>query len=313
MVTWNDLFTQGTLIDYSVHLWRARLRITADDLGIGNTEEVKKAISLGCHRLAPSEAFDDINTIVRGWNKDIEDHSFCFPMLQGVRYVPDSEVEDLKEKINDRMKSFEIAVAKFLEKYDQIQNEMLPVIEEALTEAAKTPEAARVALERVRSEYPAKEKIATKFGLEWNFFTISIPTSKEAALAAKDSIPQVQRVVQSMVEQLRNELSEKVSNLINLAEKGKSGTSRSKDGIGEQSKQSALTVLDKVDRLNIFGDSVLSDQISNLRRLLKSDYTLDSVVTDLSQIKGNLESNIADAAAQAQKKLTGLGNRKIQL
>ena len=206
-ITWNDLFTQGTLIDYSTHIWRARIRLTAEDLGIDMTDDVQKAFSFGCHRLAPASAFEAINSAVNGYVNDIMEHSLNFPLLQGVRYVPDSEVKPLQKKLDMRLREFNIAVEEFLAQYDSMMQEMLPVLEQALKEAAKTPEAAFNALSRVTREYPSSEKVAAKFGLEWSFFTIAIPSSKEAADTAKSSIPQVQKVITSMVEQLRNELS----------------------------------------------------------------------------------------------------------
>lgn len=311
MVTWNDLFTQGTLVDYSVHLWRARFQLKPEDFGIESTEEVKKAISFGCHRLAPAESFDEINTTVRKWVKSIEEHSFAFPMLQGVRYVPDTEVAALKAEIEAHQGEFQGQVDAFLASYDTMVSEHLPLIEQALVEAAKTPEAAALAYNRVRAGYPTRDQIAAKFGLEWNFFTISIPQSKEAANAAKEAVPQVQKVVQSIVEQLRGELSEKVANLITLAEKAKAGTSKVKDDIGQRSRESANTVLDKVERMNIFGDRTLSQQIRALRGIVNSDIDLDTVVQDLSGIKANLEADIDAAAKAAEKKLTGLGNRRL--
>lgn len=309
-ITWNDLFTQGTLIDYSTHIWRARIRLKAEDLGIDATDDVQKAFSFGCHRLAPSTAFEAINSAVNGYVSDIMEHSLNFPLLQGVRYVPDSEVKPLQKKLDLRLREFNIAVEEFLAQYDSMMQEMLPVLEQALKEAAKTPEAAFNALSRVTREYPSSEKVAAKFGLEWNFFTIAIPSSKEAADTAKSSIPQVQKVITSMVEQLRTELSEKVSGLISLAQKAKDGTSRTKEGFGSMSKKSALSVLEKVDRMNILGDSVLKAQTQALRSLLDSS-DMNVVMRDLGQIKTNLESDITEATKAAEKKLTGLGNRKI--
>jgi len=313
-ISWGDLFTQGTLIDFSVHLWRAKLQLTAKDLGIDETDDVQKAIRFGSHRLAPSEAFEAINSQVRGYQTDIQEHSLAFPVLQGVRYVPDSEVKTLQTKLDLRVRQFNIEVEKFLDQYDDMMREMIPVIEQALTEAAKTPEAAQAALSRVIQNYPSREKVAEKFELEWNFFTISMPVSSEASKMAKDANSQVQKVMSSMLEELRAELSEKVGSLLSLAQKVKDGNSRDKDGFGSRSKESAINVLNKVDRLNILGDPVLSEQTKKLRSILESE-SIDAteVVRDLDTIKSNLEVDIQSARDMAEKKLTGLGNRKIMM
>jgi len=311
-LTWQDLFTKGTLISFNRHLWRAGLRVKAVDLGIDSTQEVRQALSLGQHKLAPSSSFEDINAAIGEWNKAIEEHSFEFPLLKSVRYVPDSEVEPLQQKLNDRRENFKKKVKEFIVKYDQTRREQFPVLEQCLKEVAKTEEAAQTALARINAEYPSQEEVESKFGLEWDFFTITIPASKEAANAAKDAAGQVQSVISSMVEQLRSELSQKVATLIDLAKKAQDGKSRAKEGIGPASKESAFTVLDKVERMNVLGDAVLTEQVNKLRAILKSEFTPDSVVKDLGSIKLNLESDIASASAAAEKKLTGLGNRKLQ-
>lgn len=313
---WNDLFAAGTLIGFSVHLWRARIRLTPEDLGIEKTEEVQKALSFGCHRLIPAEAMVTINAVVASFQKDIQEHSLTFPLLQGARYVPDNQVKPLQKKLDLRVREFSIAVNEFLEDYEKNMNEMLTTIEQALGKAAKSPEAAASAFSRIIREYPAKEKVIEKFGLEWTFFNISLPTSQAAAQSAKNALPQVSKAVNSMIEQLRSELSEKVSTLLSLAQRAKDGkrTNVLKDGGGfrDRSKQSALAVLQKVDRLNFFGDAVLTEQTNALRRLLESS-DMDMISKDLDKVKDTLEQDIQSASEAAEKRLTGLGKRKIQM
>jgi hypothetical protein len=312
-LTWNDLFAEGTLVDFSTHLWRARIRLKAEDLGIDATDDVQKALSFGCHRLAPASAFKDINSIVNQWQSEIEQHSLVFPLLEGVRYVPDSQVDELQTKLARHKRTFDLAVNEFLENYEEMAQEQLPIIEQALQDAAKTPEAAAQAYSRVVSEYPSREKVAEKFGLEWNFFTIQIPASKAAAKTAKAAAPQISKVVNGMIEQLRKELAEKVENLLTLAKGQQEGTSRQKSGFAKKSRESALAVLAKVDRLNFLNDSVLKEQTRILRDLLDSDISeIDSVMRDLSAAKVALESDLQEAAKNAEKRLTGLGTRKIQ-
>ena len=309
-ISWNDLFTQGTLINFSTHLWRARMRLQAKDLGIDETDEVQKAFSFGCHRLAPAKAFENINSAVNAWLTDIMEHSFAFPLLKGVRYVPDAQVPELQRKLEGHQREFQIHVEEFLAQYEDIMNEMLPTIEQALYDAAKNPEAAQTAYSRVVKEYPSVQKVAAKFGLEWDFFTISLPASKEAAQSAKNAVPQVQSIITGMIEELRGELSEKVQTLLDLTAKANEGTGRYKYDIGSRSKKSAYEVLDKVDRLNMFDDDCLKEQTQMLRRLLDNT-DMKTIAKDLNKIKNNLETDISDIAKAAEKKLTGLGNRKI--
>ena len=218
MLTWNDFFKQGTLIDFGEHIWRARAQLKAKDLGIAETSEVKSALSFGCQRLAPPEEFEEINAISRLWKNDIESHSLNFPLLLGVRYVPDSQIAELEEKLSGHRINFEAAVRKFLSRYDMIKTGMLPTLEQALLQAAKTPEAAALAFDKVRAAYPSVESIAEKFSLTWNFFTIQVPLSDDAKKVSMDADPQINLILFSMVYQLRSELTEKIDALLEIGD-----------------------------------------------------------------------------------------------
>lgn len=310
-MSWDDLFMAGTLIEATRHCWRARIQLKAEDLGIEKTEEVKKALSFGCHRLVPKKAFDEIEAITRRFDANIAEHSLKFPLLQDIRFVPDAQVPELQRKLNMRVREYEIAVEEFLIDYDKNQAEMLEIIKVALKDAAKTEEAAANALLRIEREYPTRAEVSEKFGLEWTFFSLTLPTSKTAAQQAKATMPQVAKAVTSMVEGLRKELADKVASLLDVAKNVRSGKSLSKTGFAEPSKEAAKAVLDKVSRLNFFGDAVLTEQIGILRGLLDNS-DMDTLVKELGSVKVTLQADIEAAAAEAERKLTGLGNRKIQ-
>jgi hypothetical protein len=312
-ISWNDLFTKGTLINFSTHLWRARIQLTPEDLGIDKTEEVVKAISFGCHRLAPAKAFEQINSIVRTWLISIEEHSLAFPLIKGVRFVPDTQIVELQEKLETYQRYFNQAVLDFLDDYSNMQDEMIPVIKTALNDAAKNQEAAEMAIDRIIAEYPSAKKVASKFGLEWNFFNITLPVSDEAVKTAKSATPLIKETLESMILELRRELSDKVSNLITLATKAKSGQSRSKEGLGQKSIRSALAVLDKVARLNVLNDPLLEQQTNVLKQLLENPSDIGYIANELISVKNSLEEDVEKATTRAEQKLTGMGNRRIKL
>lgn len=310
---WSDLFTQGTLIDFSEHMWRARVGLTAEDLGIEESEEVVKALSFGCQRLAPKEEFEILNRISAAWKADIEYHSLNFPLLVGVRFVPDSQVQILSGKLENHKKAFEKEVRGFLARYNDIKAKQLPVLEQALKDAAKTPEAAYAAYMRVEGAFPSADVIAEKFGLEWNFFNVSMPNSPEAVKAAKNTAPQIKKVVESMVSQLRKDLKEKVEGLIQVA--GRIDTNK-KDGFSDKSVKAALSVLDRVDGLNVLDDAELRQQTRKLREALESSQNgsiqLNEVVNNLVEARKSLETDKAKAVEMAEKKLMGIGDRKMK-
>lgn len=312
-LTWNDLFQQGTLIDFSEHIWRARAQLKASDLGIVETSEVKTALSFGCQRLAPAEEFEEINSISRLWKNDIEFHSLNFPLLFGVRYVPDAQVAELEGKLSGHRVNFEAAVRKFLSRYEEIKAGMLPILEQALLQAAKTPEAAALAFDKVQAAYPSIEVIESKFSLEWNFFTVQLPLSEAAKEVAQDTAPQIKRVLSSMVNQLRTDLTEKITSLLAI---GDNIQQSSRETFSSKSISAAMSLLDRVDQLNILKDDTLQEQVEILRNSLaaaKDGRPVGAIMTDLSNAKRSLEEDLEGAVQVAQDKLTQFAQRKITI
>lgn len=310
---WSDLFAKGTLIKFVEHMWRARLQLTARDLGIEESEEVQKALSFGTQRLAPKEEFEALNRISSAWKSDIEYHSLAFVGYDGFRFVPDDQVKILTGKIENHKKAFEKEVRAFIGRYEKMKEKHLPILEQALKDACRTPEAAFAAFSRVESEYPSAGEIASKFGLEWSFLNLNMPTSPEAAKAAKNATPEIKKIVESMIGQLRRDLKEKVEGLISVA--GRIDTNK-KEGFNERSINAALAVLDRVESLNVLEDVELNQQVRRLRNALESGQNgslqLKEVVDNLVDARKALEVDQAKAVEIAEKKLMGMGDRKIK-
>jgi hypothetical protein len=315
MLTWNDLFVHGTLIKYSTHLWRARIQLKPEDLGIEVTNDVAKALSFGVYRLAPSSAFETINAVVHRWEKDIKEYSLEFPLLEGVRYVPDDQVQELKRKLDLHLRDFNNETKEFLQQYERMLREQIVVLDKAIFDVTKSREMTESAISRITLAYPSQSQIESKFGLEWDFFTIAVPASKNAATTAKNAVPQIKKVVTSMVEQLRSELATKVSDLLELARGNRDGKGRAtRAGFGESTKKSTLAVLEKMERLNFLNDEVISEQTRLVRNLLEQDISeFDAVISGLDKAKSELAHSIAEAAKEAEDKLSGLGNRRIKI
>ena len=307
-ITWSDLFVNGTLINYSQHFWRAKEQLTAEDLGIQESTDVKRAISFGSLKLAPKESFDSLNTIAREWEKDIKFHSLAFPLLTSVRYVPDSEVKNLEKKLKVHTENFQKEVKAFLLKFSVIKEQQLAVIKQALIDAAQSEKDALEAYQRVCAEYPDEEKVESKFLLEWNFFTINIPSSKQAATMARRAAPQIQEVLTSMVSELRSELSSRITTLIDMTKKIQEGSSRF-SGLNPKNKEATNAILDRVNSLNFFDDPVIRRQVANLKDLLEND-NLDQVLVGLTQANETINKDVEKAVEKAKIKI---GKRKLTL
>lgn len=305
-MNWNDLFLTGSIIDIQFSSWRARAKIKPQDLGIEDSEEVAKVLSLGCHRLAPSKAFENINLIAGQAKRSLEYHSLNFAMIRGARYVPNSQLQELLGKLRDYKKEYTKAVEEFVENYEKVKEEMLPVIEKALKDAARHPDAARGAFERIQAEYPTSEEVKASFAMSWAVYAIQSPKSSAAKTAAADETDNIKGVVRGMVEQLRADAMEKLTTLSSLMSKG--------GKLPKQSIDSAKAMIARIDQLNVVGDRVLSEQTRQLMRLLdavEDEEQRESVAAGFEDIKKILDESVEQAVKDAEDALTGVGKRKL--
>lgn len=308
-LSWNSLFLTGSICDLDTGRWHARTKIRAQDLGILDSDEVAKALALGSHRLAPSAAFEGIQSITNQAKRALEYHSLNFAMIRGARYVPSEQLETLLGKLRAAKVQHTEAVDSFVANYASVKAAMLPVILQALKDACqgKGPEIVENAFARVQAEYPSEDKVRNKFFFKWTTYAVQSAKASAAAQAAGEEAENIKGVVKGMVEQLRSDLIEKVSAVMAVAQKG--------GKIKSNSLESAIACLDRVDGLNVLGDESLSTQTKAIRSVLLSiDPKADVPTGMLAQLEGmrtDLEQGTAEAVRQAEESLMGLGVRRL--
>ena len=307
-VNWNDLFLTGSIVDIEMSMWRARTKIQPQDLGIEDSAEVSKVLSLGCHRLAPAKAFEDLNLISGQAWRALESHSLKFAMIRGARYVPNTNLETLLGKLRQYKKEYMDAVNKFMENYEKTKEEMLPIIEKALKDAARNEDAARMAFDRIKDEYPSSQEVREKFSFRWSVYAIQSPKSKAAANAAQEETDSIKSVVRGMVEQLRTDVTTKITVLTDLIGKG--------GKVPKQSIESARALILRIESLNVMGDRVLDEQTRTLGRFLdalEDDSQSPEIAMGLSDMRKQLEESVEQAVKEAEDRLTSVGKRKLEI
>lgn len=305
-LTWNDLFVKGSIVDLKAGKWRAKVRLEPQDLGIEPTIEVKQALALGSHRLAPFTVFKETNRISRGAVDLVDKYSMPFPMVRGARYVPEQRLPELLEKLADARRQFREAVGDFAANYSHIRTEQLEIIRLALLHAAKTPEAAEVAYRRVAAEYPPEDEIEDLFRLDWQVYAIHGARSDAIKNQVQEESGAVKKVIQGMVKGLRDEMAEKLQDVLAMAARG--------GKLPEPSKQSALACIERIELLNVLGDRELTNLLEAFRGIVEGTGADDmdkNFEAGIAGIKDQLEQSIKDAQAAAEKALTGVGKRKI--
>jgi hypothetical protein len=309
-MSWDALFRSGAVIDLHVSMWRARTGIKISDLAIEDSDEVHKALALGSHRLAPRNALDKIREIAAKAKRTIEYHSVTFPYLYGVRFVPDQSLEILLEKLPIIADEFDAEADSVAGRLGEVKEEMAPVVMKAIKDATRNPDLVQAAFDRVMSEYPTPDEVRRRFSLRWKIFTIQGSKSAAVADAASEETEDVKSVVRDIITQLRAEISDKVGAVMAAVARG--------GKIPQPSVDSAMAVIDRVEQMNVFGDSVLTAQVATLRRVVEAavgDDGMDptDMVSDLVGVKKALDSSVEQAVEDAKKNLTAVGRRKLSV
>jgi hypothetical protein len=306
-LSWNDLFLSGSVVGLTTSVWGARLKLRPKDFGIEDSASVEQALSLGSTRLAPAESFKDIHEIVGKAKRAVDHYGLTFGFIFGTRYVPSGNLEKLSTRLKELRTEFDVAVNAFVADYDKTKEAMLPIVEQALKDAARTEEAAALAITRIRAEYPSAAEVRSKFGLIWSVYAIQGPKTAgaEAALASEGET--VKGVIGFMVTQLREDVTTKLADVLALIQRG--GVLR------DASLRTAFEVLDRVEEVNVLGDVQLSNQVRQIRAVLRGieagKRVPDSTVAGLADIKAALEVGMEEAVATAERNLTAPGRRRI--
>jgi hypothetical protein len=303
---WSDLFQSGSVVDLNVGYWRARVKITPEDLGIPNTDNVRAALNLGSHRLAPAEAFDGLHWAAGLATTAINKYTIPFALIRGARFVPNASLALLRGELEAARAAFGKAADAFVEKYDDTRTSMEPVLREALQAAAHSPEAAEVALMRLRSKYPTAQDVRRSFKLRWDVYVLASPTAKEAREEARAATEQVRSVVREMVESLRNEVRDKVANLVRIVSKG--------GRLGDASIAAANRVIERVREMNrTVGDPGLRESLTVLAKLLNASRAEGDALAlfqGLQAVEATLIADVDTAAAAAEAALMRVASKR---
>lgn len=301
---WGALFQSGSVVDLNVSVWAARLGIKPADLGIENLDSISRALSLGHHRLLPKICFDRINQVVSEAKIAVDRSSLPFGLIRGARYVPEKNIKRLLDELRVCRDRFEEEVEKFVDEYNAAKEQMLPVIRQAILDAARDTSVIENAMDRVESNYPSAETVRNHFSLKWSMYAIKGPSTK--ALANEGQA--VKDVIKEMMRSLREEVTDDLGKILRLVQTG--------GKLNARSIESAMKTLERVESLNVLGDEGLARQVAAIRRTLigvdRSKVDQNTLV-GLAAIKDQLEETLDEEMLSVEQRLTGVGQRQLDV
>ena len=303
-LTWEDLFSQGTLVDLDVGIWAGLARVLPGDLGIPKTEAVQRALTFGHERLVSKSYLQPLRDLEQAARAAVDNVSITFPLIKGSRYVPRKNRQKLEAELAGIKVEFEAAVAAFLTGYEQHKAEQNIQLRKALMTAAKDPAAVDGAMARLAGKYPGVQALAGLNFMTWRYLAITAPKDGEAATGEVNAVTEA---LTDITKGLRKEVEDKLAEVLALCARGGKITAKTYN--------SAKRVLDKIAGLNVFGDAKLAEAVEKFRQVI--DGASDAadagavLVAGLEPIKAEIAKDTAAAVEAAAKRLTGAASRKF--
>jgi hypothetical protein len=308
LITYDDLFQKGVLVDFDARKWHPIVRINPKDIGVERTPEIDKALTMGGKRLFPHQPLRRINRVVCQARELIDELSMQFPLVAGSRFVPSDRLDELRERFAVLEEKHREYVDELIANFDDVKALHLPVIVKALRDMAKNPDAVDTAVAKLEGLYPAKEIIRQKFAMSIRTFAITAPRDENSTKASREQADTVKGILRDMIGGMREEMVERTEAIKDLVVRG--------GKLGEKTYQCALDLCDRLDSINVMQDATISRTTTILRKAVDAarsdkDGAPAALKSGVESIEQALTKSVDGAVQAATRRLTGVGRRRI--
>ena len=226
-LTLSRMFKLGSIFMLDTHIWTGTVKMSAGDLGIQDTQDVKDALNLGTERLVPKELLAPLNNLRTQGNNVIREYSAEFNFLPGSRFVPSVLADPLEQVLKGLKKQFDdfVEVNWTEDNYNNKIKEQLEVTRKALLEATigkpNSKEIVDVALARIRTKYPSLVTLKKRFRFDWARRSVNLP--KDKAIDDMDLAEQEAQVVEDSMSGIIKDYAAKVNEIVERVKAMSSG------------------------------------------------------------------------------------------
>jgi hypothetical protein len=283
MKSLNKVFTDGNLVDVSIRMWTGERMLQPEDLGLSDSH-ISDAFKLGKKALIPREVTTGLKRLDQQARACLNKHSFPFA-FGGSRFVPKKTFIKFAEEFEGIKQKYEERVQSLLDNYENYKLEMRTHYVAAAKEAharmtsirnIETDENVFVNdfLARVDSFYPPKEKLESKFSIDYMVFQVALPDLTQASyddLIEEDEKIQMLQMAKQMElqDRIKTFVEDTVSGMREKASKVLGHFESSIKGYKKITKASINAVLNMIDSyidLDIIGDDEFIAQMVSFKQ-----------------------------------------------
>lgn len=189
-MAYEDLFTDGCLVEFHRSFWAGVSTLTPEDMGYPSNLS-KKVYTLGKKRLLPSYLFRKFASRTSEMTHLWHSYSYEFP-FRSARYMPNICIPEYMLRTNELIKGYQVVVNRF---YDSYESHKLEMQEKHAEMARKVylrlsviqpdglpseDEYVEEYLDRIAKEYPDVESLKKKFGAWYIVYSLAVPRISRA-------------------------------------------------------------------------------------------------------------------------------------
>lgn len=326
-----DVLTrEGVLLDVSVRFWRARKKLTPEDIGLDSDDVNKRLISLGHKKLVPPEALAKLALVEGRAHSLVESNTF--PFLNGLaHFLPNSKLQEVTGKLAEIQSEFDTLTAEFLRQYRPLRDAALKEWRETARRLCTDPERVVATIENA---FPDADSIRRYFSFEIQMFEIKVPerlgldmvavgdqrniieAREEAAKAAAEKIHAgVDSFVADCVATMRKETSELCEEMLESMKTGK-------NGVHQRTLNRMIHFIDRFKELNFAGDEELNNTLESFRdqylslsaeRYRDSDAAQGELRKGIKALADTTHQMAQEDAREIVQRFGEIGRRKFNL
>lgn len=196
-MSFEKVFTQGTLVDVNIRIWRAQISLKAEEIGLRD-KDIPAYYELGKKRLIPKDKLMEFISIENLARRLLLKYSYSFA-FGNARFVPKKCLMEFVKQFNELTEKFNELKDDFLSNYDTNRLKMRPHFTEA-AEISYNNAVSMLAHEhkelgmtkdeyknnyiaQIELNYPTPEELAKKFKMEYNVFQVALPDLTQVTYA----------------------------------------------------------------------------------------------------------------------------------
>jgi hypothetical protein len=318
------IFNDGALIDVHVCAWSGSKMLTAEDMGMQDSE-VPEAYKLGVKMLVPDEIITEFRKI-EGRARRAADfpYGLKFP-IGSSKFVPKNNIPRVVEALKQCQEEYTALAEKLANNLEEYRLQMIPVYEEAALTAylQQKPEGVETFsiddeearknafvdqfMARIKSYYPDPQSLKCRFSLDWTVYEIGESTSEFAQEEWKQQArAKIGSFIDDVVGQLRTETVTICNHVASAIKEGKIIRSSTIDTL--------KTFIDKFKGLNFVGDAKIEQELTQFKTDVLDPHSPEQLSSPEMQtemkrrlaIIAEVASDISDVSA-----VSGTYRRKI--